>query len=213
MTKVAAIETKGLCIGYLLKGGKRKVVHEDLNLQLVSGEVTCLLGLNGAGKSTLLRTLCGFQPPLGGEIRLMGKPLSGYSPANFSLTVGVVLTEKTNAGGITVYELVSLGRHPYTGFFGQLKKRDHVIIEQSLEAAGIAHKANNYVSELSDGERQKAMIAKALAQQWFCCIAWQSSKRKRFCFLLTTWTWLSKWGIAFGYRRKDVRWLAELPKT
>ena len=165
MTKVAAIETKGLCIGYLLKGGKRKVVHEDLNLQLVSGEVTCLLGLNGAGKSTLLRTLCGFQPPLGGEIRLMGKPLSGYSQANFSLTVGVVLTEKTNAGGITVYELVSLGRHTYTGFFGQLKKRDHVIIEQSLEAAGIAHKANNYVSELSDGERQKAMIAKALAQQ------------------------------------------------
>ena len=143
MTKVAAIETKGLCIGYLLKGGKRKVVHEDLNLQLVSGEVTCLLGLNGAGKSTLLRTLCGFQLPLGGEIRLMGKPLSGYSQANFSLTVGVVLTEKTNAGGITVYELVSLGRHPYTGFFGQLKKRDHVIIEQSLEAAGIAHKANN----------------------------------------------------------------------
>ena len=65
MTKVAAIETKGLCIGYLLKGGKRKVVHEDLNLQLVSGEVTCLLGLNGAGKSTLLRTLCGFQLPLG----------------------------------------------------------------------------------------------------------------------------------------------------
>ena len=165
MTKVAAIETKGLCIGYLLKGGKRKVVHEDLNLQLVSGEVTCLLGLNGAGKSTLLRTLCGFQPPLGGEIRLMVKPLSGYSQANFSLTVGVVLTEKTNAGGITVYELVSLGRHPYTGFFGQLKKRDHVIIEQSLEAAGIAHKANNYVSELSDGERQKVMIAKALAQE------------------------------------------------
>ena len=89
--------------------------------------------------------------------KAMGKPLSGYSQANFSLTVGVVLTEKTNAGGITVYELVSLGRHPYTGFFGQLKKRD--------QAAGIAHKANNYVSELSDGERQKAMIAKALAQQ------------------------------------------------
>ena len=139
MTRIFAIETKGLGIGYLLKGGKRKVVHDDLNLQLVPGEVTCLLGLNGAGKSTLLRTLCGFQPPLGGEIRLMGKPLSDYSQANFSLTVGVVLTEKTNAGGITLYELVSLGRHPYTGFFGQLKKRDREIIEQSLEAAGIAH--------------------------------------------------------------------------
>ena len=95
----------------------------------------------------------------------MGKPLSGYSQASFSLTVGVVLTEKTNAGGITVYELVSLGRHPYTGFFGQLRKQDRVVIEQSLEAVGIAHKAGNYVSELSDGERQKAMIAKALAQQ------------------------------------------------
>ena len=142
-----------------------KQALRNVNLTLNDGDFCTVIGSNGAGKSTLLRTLCGFQPPLGGEIRLMGKPLSGYSQANFSLTVGVVLTEKTNAGGITVYELVSLGRHPYTGFFGQLKKRDHVIIEQSLEAAGIAHKANNYVSELSDGERQKAMIAKALAQQ------------------------------------------------
>lgn len=159
------IETDRLSIGYPLKGGKRKVIHDDLSLRLFPGEVTCLLGLNGAGKSTLLRTLCGFQPPLGGDISLMGKPLSSYSQSNFSLTVGVVLTEKTNAGGITVYELVSLGRHPYTGFFGGLKAADREIIEQSLAAAGIAHKAQNYVSELSDGERQKAMIAKALAQQ------------------------------------------------
>ena len=159
------IETNRLSIGYPLKGGKRKVIHDDLSLRLFPGEVTCLLGLNGAGKSTLLRTLCGFQPPLDGDISLMGKPLSSYSQSNFSLMVGVVLTEKTNAGGITVYELVSLGRHPYTGFFGGLKAADREIIEQSLAAAGIAHKAQNYVSELSDGERQKAMIAKALAQQ------------------------------------------------
>ena len=165
MTNIAAIETKGLSIGYQLKGGKRKVVHDDLNLRLVSGEVTCLLGLNGAGKSTLLRTLCGFQPPLGGEIRLMEKPLSGYSQANFSLTVGVVLTEKTNAGGITVYELVSLGRHPYTGFFGRLNRSDEKIVEYSLDRVGIKHKASDYFSELSDGERQKVMIAKALAQE------------------------------------------------
>lgn len=160
-----AIETNSLCIGYLLKGGKRKVVHESLDLCLTVGEVTCLLGLNGAGKSTLLRTLCGFQPPLGGEILFMGKPLSSFSQMQFSLMVGVVLTEKTHAGGISVYELVSLGRHPYTGFFGQLKKEDRQIIEQSLEAVGIAHKAHHYVAELSDGERQKVMIAKALAQQ------------------------------------------------
>ena len=141
------------------------MVHDALDLNLYPGEVTCLLGLNGAGKSTLLRTLCGFQPSLGGEIELKGKPLASYSQGDFSRMVGVVLTEKTNAGGITVYELVSLGRHPYTGFFGQLRQEDRRIIEESLAAAGIAHKAYNYVSELSDGERQKAMIAKALAQQ------------------------------------------------
>ena len=165
MNYIPAIETFDLEIGYLLKGKKKKLVNEGLQLSLKPGEVTCLLGLNGAGKSTLLRTLCGFQKPLGGSIHLQGKPLTDYSQRLFSLTVGVVLTEKTNAGGITVYELVSLGRHPYTGFFGQLKKKDHEIIRQSLEAAGISHKAKNYVSELSDGERQKAMIAKALAQQ------------------------------------------------
>lgn len=163
--KKPSISAKGLSIGYCLKGGRRKTVHEGLNLNLYPGEVTCLLGLNGAGKSTLLRTLCGFQPVLGGEIDIMGKPLGEYSQRDFSLTIGVVLTEKTNAGGITVYELVSLGRHPYTGFFGKLKPGDHTIIQESLQAAGIAHKARNYVSELSDGERQKAMIAKALAQQ------------------------------------------------
>ena len=136
-----------------------------MDLSLNHGEVTCLLGLNGAGKSTLLRTLAGFQDALGGEISLLGKPLNSYSQSALSLTVGVVLTDKTNAGGITVYELVSLGRHPYTGFFGLLKKSDRVVIDHSLEAAGIAHKAQSFVSELSDGERQKAMIAKVLAQE------------------------------------------------
>lgn len=160
-----AIETIDLCIGYRLSGGHPKIISQSLDLQLRTSEVTCLLGLNGAGKSTLLRTLCGFQPPLGGSIRLMGKSVAAYSQTGLSLTIGVVLTEKTNAGGITVYDLVSLGRHPYTGFFGQLRKQDRQIIEESLEAAGISPKAHNRIAELSDGERQKAMIAKALAQQ------------------------------------------------
>ncbi len=165
MERIPAIRTRDLSIGYTLKGGRRLCVHDALDLTLYAGEVTCLLGLNGAGKSTLLRTLCGFQPPLGGDIELMGKSLGAYSPGDFSRLVGVVLTEKTNAGGITVYELVSLGRHPYTGFFGRLRPEDRRIVDESLTAAGIAHKAHDYVSELSDGERQKAMIAKALAQQ------------------------------------------------
>ncbi|MDR0428890.1 MAG: ABC transporter ATP-binding protein [Tannerellaceae bacterium] len=163
--RTPVIETRQLGVGYSLKNGKKKIVHGCLDLSLYAGEVTCLLGLNGAGKSTLLRTLGGFQRALHGEINLLGKRFNAYSPADISLTIGVVLTEKTNAGGITVYELASLGRHPYTGFFGVLKQHDRDVIEQSLEAAGIAHKANNYVAELSDGERQKTMIAKTLAQE------------------------------------------------
>lgn len=163
--RLPVIETKDLNIGYTLKGGKQKLVHGGLNLRLYAGEVTCLLGLNGAGKSTLLRTLCGFQKALSGHVYLQGKPLDGFSQLDFSLAVGVVLTEKTNAGGITAYELVSLGRHPYTGFFGRLREEDHRIIQESLESTGILHKAHNRVAELSDGEKQKVMIAKALAQQ------------------------------------------------
>ena len=141
------------------------LVHEALNLQLYPGELTGLLGLNGAGKSTLIRTLCGFQPILKGSIRFMDKDLKDYSQGRLARIAGVVLTEKTNTGGISVYELVSLGRHPYTSFLGRLTKDDHQIIEESIAAVGISHKATHYVSELSDGERQKTMIAKVLAQQ------------------------------------------------
>ena len=148
-----AIQAQALTIGYSDNKGK-KVVQRNVNLTLYGGEVTCLLGLNGAGKSTLIRTLCGFQPPLEGNVLLRGKSLDKYSQNEFAREVGVVLTDRTNAGGITVYDLVSLGRHPYTGFFGNLKPSDHKIIEVSLQAAGIAHKSTNYVSELSEGERQ-----------------------------------------------------------
>ena len=161
----ATLQARELCIGYPLKGGKSDVVHSGINAELRSGEVTCLMGLNGAGKSTLLRTICGFQPALGGEVSVMGRDLSSYSQGEISLLIGVVLTEKTNCGGITLYDLVSLGRHPYTGFFGSLSEEDHKVIRISIEAVGISHKSNSYVSQLSDGERQKAMIAKALAQE------------------------------------------------
>ena len=165
MSRTPVIETSGLIIGYTQKGGKNRIIHDSLQLQLFAGEMTGLLGLNGAGKSTLLRTLCGFQPALGGKIILKSRLLSDYSQSELSRLIGVVLTEKTNAGGITVQELVALGRHPYTGFFGQLKKADKQVVAESLMAVGIADKASHFVSELSDGERQKAMIAKALAQQ------------------------------------------------
>lgn len=158
------IEATDLHIGYR-HGKQTQTVHRHLNFQLREGELTCLLGANGAGKSTLLRTLAGAQPPLSGTLTLLGKQLSAYSERERSRTVGVVLTDKTQAGGLSVYELVALGRQPHTGFFGRLRKEDKALTDHALHAVGIAHKAQSYMAELSDGERQKAMIAKALVQE------------------------------------------------
>ena len=161
-----ALEASGLSIGYPLgRGGGWKTVHSRVDFVLRRGELTSLIGLNGAGKSTLLRTLCGFQPALSGTVRALGKELQEYSSHELALTVGVVLTERTGAGGLTVRELVALGRQPHTGFFGRLGERDREVVSEAMSAVGIGHKAESYVSELSDGERQRAMIAKALAQE------------------------------------------------
>lgn len=161
-----ALEASGLSIGY--RCGRKEgwqTVHPRVNFVLRRGELTSLIGLNGAGKSTLLRTLCGFQPAVSGTVRVLGRELSEYSSHELALTVGVVLTERTNAGGLTVRELVALGRQPHTGFFGRLGERDREVVSEAMSAVGIAHKADSYVSELSDGERQRTMIAKALAQE------------------------------------------------
>lgn len=154
------IQTKNLTIGY-----KTKVIHSNLNLGLKRAQLTSILGVNGSGKSTLIRTLCGFIPPLSGEIFLFGKPITRYSKEELSSIISVVLTERVNDGGLTVYEIVSLGRYPYTGFFGRLSERDREVIEKSLNDVGIWGMRDMFISELSDGERQKVMIAKSLAQE------------------------------------------------
>lgn len=153
-----------LVIGYR-SGRASTAIHQGLSFTLYGGELTCLLGANGCGKSTLLRTLAASQPALGGEISLMGKPMNRYTGRELSRTIGIVLTDKTQAGGLTVYELVALGRQPHTGFFGRLEEHDHRRIEAALQSVGIAHKAAAYVASLSDGERQKVFIAKALVQE------------------------------------------------
>ena len=114
MEKKVVIQGKDLSIGYRT-GKKEKIVHKHLNFQLHSGELTCLLGANGAGKSTLLRTLSASQPSLSGELRMLDKPVSEYTEKERSRTIGVVLTDKTFTGGLSVYELVALGRQPHTG--------------------------------------------------------------------------------------------------
>lgn len=165
MPRNPAIETRNLVIGYTLRGGARRIVHPGLDVQLFPGELTCLLGRNGAGKSTLLKSLCRLVPSLGGEIRIEGRDISDFSPSELSAQIGVVLTERTLSGGLSVYDLISLGRYPHTGFFGTLRETDHAVVRAALETVGIADKAERSLAELSDGERQKAFIAKALAQE------------------------------------------------
>lgn len=158
------IHGKKLSIGY--QNGKQiKYVHRNLNFELRQGELTCLLGANGAGKSTLLRTLAAAQPALEGTLEFLGKPISAYTERERSRLIGIVLTDKTQAGGLAVYELVALGRQPHTGFFGRLHRSDKEKIEHALQAVGMEGKKQCYVAELSDGERQKVMIAKALVQE------------------------------------------------
>lgn len=165
MRREKIIEAHDLAIGYGKNGRKEKRIHGGLNFELLPGELVCLLGPNGAGKSTLLRTLAYFQPALAGDLLFEGKELTAYSERERSRKIGVVLTDKTQTGGLTVSELIALGRQPHTGFFGRLKEHDRLIVAEAMTSVGIAHKANNYVAELSDGERQKAMIAKALVQE------------------------------------------------
>lgn len=158
------IVLKNLSIGYRTKNNIRTVV-EGINAAIRSGELTCLLGANGVGKSTLLRTLSAFQPKLDGEILIAGKEIGTYHDKELSRTIGVVLTEKPDIRNMTVRELVALGRSPYTGFWGTLHNEDWQVVDEAINAVRIGGLRERMVHTLSDGERQKVMIAKALAQQ------------------------------------------------
>lgn len=158
------IRLDNLTIGYKTHDGIRTVA-KDINASIKSGKLTCLVGTNGIGKSTLLRTLSGFQPRLGGSIVINGSELSGYTPRDLSRIVSVVLTSRPSSINFTVEEIVALGRTPYTGFWGTLNDADKEIVSESIRLAGISHLAKRNAMSLSDGERQKMMIAKALAQQ------------------------------------------------
>ena len=158
------IQLSDLGIGYLTKHGIRQVA-EHINGVIRSGELTCLLGANGVGKSTLLRTLSAFQPKTAGEIFIEGREITDYTDKELSRRIGVVLTEKPDVRNMSVRELVSLGRSPYTGFWGTYSKEDLVIVDESIALVGIESLSRRMIHTLSDGERQKVMIAKALAQQ------------------------------------------------
>lgn len=155
-----SIELKDVTTGY-----KNKPVTDNINAYLLAGELTCLLGPNGAGKSTLLKTLSAFIPPLSGEIILEGKNLKNITARMLARSIAVVLTNRPSTMNMTVEELVAVGRSPYTSFFGALHAADKEVVDKSISLVGIDDLRHRNVNTLSDGERQKALIAKALAQQ------------------------------------------------
>ena len=156
---MTAITTNRLTVGYR---GHRVV--EDISLSLPCGRLVCLLGPNGAGKSTLLRTLCGFQPPIAGTVTISGNDITTMSAAEVARLVSVVLTDRPLTPSLTAAEMVGMGRAPYTGFWGRLSDDDRRLVSEAMQTVGIAPLATRRMGQLSDGELQKVMIAKALAQ-------------------------------------------------
>lgn len=156
---MTAITTNRLTVGYR---GHRVV--EDISLSLPCGRLVCLLGPNGAGKSTLLRTLCGFQPPIAGTVTISGSDITTMSAAEVARLVSVVLTDRPLTPSLTAAEMVGMGRAPYTGFWGRLSDDDRRLVSEAMQTVGIAPLATRRMGRLSDGERQKVMIAKAMAQ-------------------------------------------------
>ena len=140
-------------------------VVSDINAVVRSGQLTCLTGENGIGKSTLLKTLTGFLPKLGGELLLDGREVGTFSQRELARQVSIVLTQKPDVQNLTVEEVIGLGRSPYTGFFGRLRAGDRRVVSDAIDAVGGETLRHRMIQTLSDGERQKVMIAKALAQQ------------------------------------------------
>jgi len=157
---VTVLATTGLFAGH----GGRPLLG-PLDLAIPSGRFVCLLGANGAGKSTLIRTLCAMQAPVAGQVHLDGEPIHAMSAAQRARRLAVVLTERVDGTLMRGYELASMGRYPYLRWAGRLSADDHRIVHQALSSAGALSLADRLVAELSDGERQKIMIARALAQQ------------------------------------------------
>ncbi|MDR0687713.1 MAG: ABC transporter ATP-binding protein [Prevotellaceae bacterium] len=158
-----AIEVFGLRAGYAI-GGVQREVFPAFSAVAGEAELVALLGRNGRGKSTLLRTIIGIQPPLGGAVHILGKDIRSYPLRTLATLVSYVSTDNVKVGNLKVFDLVSLGRHPHTGWFGVLSQKDRDVVMQSLAMVGMENYAWRNIGCLSDGERQRVMVARALAQ-------------------------------------------------
>ena len=150
----ASISTNNLTIGY-----DQKVVQRDLSFSLCQGEMVCMLGPNGCGKSTLLRTLAGLQPAIGGTFEIQS------TKSNIQNSTALVLTERLSLENTTIHDVVAMGRYPYTSFLGGLSAEDEQVVSQALANVGLEGTEDSFFNAHSDGEKQRALIAKAIAQE------------------------------------------------
>ncbi|MFY7671513.1 ABC transporter ATP-binding protein [Tenacibaculum sp. MEBiC06402] len=157
------LQTRNLSIGYTSKKSEKKLL-ESINLDIQKGEFIALLGKNGAGKSTLLRTLSKVQNKLAGDILINQKNLVEYSQHELAKVMSVVLTERLPESQLTVFEIVALGRQPYTNWLDKLSKEDIKKVLHALELTNVAHLKDRPFYKLSDGQLQRVLIARALAQ-------------------------------------------------
>ncbi|MDB5048389.1 MAG: transporter related [Fibrobacteres bacterium] len=169
-TLAPLLRTENLAVGYRAargSGGKNRdrQVLSGIDLELRPGELVCLLGPNGAGKSTLLRTLAGLQAPLSGRLLVDGEDFFRLPAEARARKTAIVLTERIEAGNLSVYALAALGRHPHTGWSGRMLAGDSAAVRRGLEEAGAWELRDRLFDELSDGEKQRVMLARALAQE------------------------------------------------
>lgn len=158
-SSITLLTAKQLSVGY-----SHKVLHQNMMLQLEAKQMVVLIGPNGTGKSTLIRTLSGLQKPLGGNIIIGNTSLQQLKPSKRAQKIAVVLTDSINTQSLTVKQLVEMGRFPHTNWAGKLQEKDHQLVAKAIEQVHLTHKTNHYYTQLSDGEKQRVMIAKALAQ-------------------------------------------------
>src|SRR5574343_700384 len=161
--KKSILHTEELSIGYSSKKGGH-LIKENIQISLEAGKLITLLGANGIGKSTLLKTLTGIIPPLSGSVKLANKEISSYKPQELAQELSVVLTEKLPPSNLNIAELIALGRQPYTNWLGTLTETDFEYIEKAITLTDIHHLIDKKHDEISDGQLQKVLIARALAQ-------------------------------------------------
>lgn len=152
--------TNKLCVGY-----NKKVLIGDIDLEIKAGEIVTLIGRNGAGKSTILKSITRHLDALGGAVYIDGADVKTLSHKDFAMRFSVVLTERLKTDRMTCREIVEAGRYPYTNFFGKLKREDKMIVEESLRMVGGEELSDKLFSAVSDGQKQRVLLARAICQQ------------------------------------------------